>query len=121
MNIIWFLRWGLKGSIILAIIITLIFIRYQHRQINQLSEQNSVLKYQQQTLQSQLLNWRQQTEKVSAVLNHQQEEKVYLEEKNDVIRQKLRELMAQTPCANELVPDAIIGLQQDSINRRRYQ
>lgn len=116
MNIAWLLRWGVKGGVLLIIIITLLVIRYQHNQISKLSAQNSQLEYQQRTLQSQLLQWHEQAEKVSETLTHQQKEQQNLEEENHVIRQKLRQLLAQAPCANELVPDAVIRLQQNAIN-----
>lgn len=116
MNIAWLLRWGVKGGVLLIIIITLLVIRYQHNQISKLSAQNSQLEYQQRTLQSQLLQWHEQAEKVSETLTHQQKEQQNLEEENHVIRQKLRQLLAQAPCANELVPDAVIRLQQKAIN-----
>lgn len=118
MNITAFLRLGVKGGVLLIIAVTLLVIRYQHNRINQLSEQNSQLEYQQRTLQSQLLQWHKQAEKVSETLTHQQEEQRYLEEENHVIRQELRQLMAHTPCANESVPSAVIQLQQSTINHR---
>ncbi|MFU9004139.1 hypothetical protein [Proteus sp. TSJ240517] len=118
MNIAAFLRLGVKGGVLLIIVVTLLVIRYQHNRINQLSEQNSQLEYQQRTLQLQLLQWHEQAEKVSETLTHQQEEQRYLEEENHAIRQELRLLLAQTPCANEPVPDAVIQLQQNAFNHR---
>ncbi|QNH65365.1 hypothetical protein H7F13_15755 [Proteus vulgaris] len=118
MSITWLLRWGSKGGVLLVILTTLLVIRYQHNQINRLSEQNSQLEYQQWTLQSQLMQWHEQAEKIAETLTHQQEEQHYLEEENHAIRQELRLLLAQTPCANESVPDAVIQLQQNTLNRR---
>ncbi|MEQ5226695.1 hypothetical protein ABN220_13745 [Proteus cibi] len=116
MNIAWLLRWGVKGGVLLTIIITLLVIRYQHNQISKLSDQNSQLEYQQRTLQSQLLQWHEQAQNVSETLSHQQKEQRYLEEENHAIRQELHQLVAQAPCAGELVPDAVIRLQQNAIN-----
>ncbi|HEK2789457.1 DUF2570 domain-containing protein [Proteus mirabilis] len=110
------LRLGVKGGIAAIIVVTLLVIRYQYNQINRLLEQNSRLDYQQRRLQTQLAQWHQQAENVSETLKHQQKEQQYLEEENHVIRQELRQLMLQTPCANELVPDAVIQLQQNVIN-----
>ena len=118
MNISTFLRWGVKGGIALIVVVTLLVIRYQHNQINRLSEQNSQLEYQQRTLQSQLVQWHEQAEKVSETLTRQQKEQHYLEEENHAIRQELRQVLAQAPCANESVPDAVIQLQQNAINAR---
>ncbi|MBI6528151.1 hypothetical protein JEP40_03260 [Proteus vulgaris] len=118
MNIITFLRLGVKGGVAIIIVFTLLVIRYQYNQINRLSEQNNQLEYQQRTLQSQLVQWHEQAEKVSETLMHQQKEQQFLEEENHVIRQELRQILAQTPCANELVPDAVIQLQQNSLNHR---
>lgn len=118
MSLTWLLRWGLKGGVLLVILTTLLVIHYQHNQINRLSEQNSQLEYQQRTLQSQLMQWHEQAEKISETLTHQQKEQHYLEEENHAIRQELRLLLAQTPCANESVPDAVIQLQQNTLNRR---
>lgn len=53
---------GIKGGVLLVILTTLLVIRYQHNQINRLSEQNSQLEYQQSTLQSQLMQWHEQAE-----------------------------------------------------------
>ena len=53
--------------------------------------------------------------KISETLTHQQKEQQYLEEENHAIRQELRLLLAQTPCANESVPDAVIQLQQNTL------
>ncbi|HEK1720209.1 TPA: hypothetical protein SMT55_002429 [Proteus mirabilis] len=110
------LRLDVKGGIVAIVVVTLLVIRYQHNQINQLLEQNSQLEYQQRTLQSQLMQWHKQAEKVSEILTHQQKEQHYLEEENHAIRQELRQILAQAPCANELVPDAVIQLQQNVIN-----
>ena len=110
------LRLGVKGGIAAIIVVTLLVILYQHSQINRLLEQNSQLGYQQRRLQTQLTQWHQQAENVSETLKHQQKEQQYLEEENHVIRQELRQLMLQTPCANEPVPDAVIQLQQKAIN-----
>lgn len=118
MNITTFLRLGIKGGIAFIIVVALLVLRYQHNKINQLSEQNSQLEYQQRTLQSQLVQWHEQAEKVSETLMHQQKEQQNLEEENHVIRQELRQILAQTPCANEPVPDAVIQLQQNTLNRR---
>lgn len=118
MSLTWLLRWGLKGGVLLVILTTLLVIRYQHNQINRLSEQNSQLEYQQRILQSQLTQWHEQAEQVSQALTRQQKEQQFLEEENHVIRQELRQILAQTPCANESVPDAVIQLQQNTLNRR---
>ncbi|NBM54751.1 DUF2570 family protein [Proteus vulgaris] len=118
MNISTFLRLGVKGGVAIIIVLTLLVIRYQYKQINRLSEQNSQLEYQQRTLQSQLIQWHEQAEQVSEALMHQQKEQQFLEEENHVIRQELRQILAQTPCANESVPDAVIRLQQNTLNRR---
>lgn len=118
MNINTFLRFWVKGGVAIIIVITLLVIRYQYNQINRLSEQNSQLEYQQRILQSQLVQWYEQSEKVSETLMHQQKEKQSLEEENHVIRQELRQILAQTPCANEPVPDAVIQLQQNAFNHR---
>lgn len=119
MNIGTLLRLGVKGGVAIIIVVTLLVIRYQHSHINRLSEQNSQLEYQQRSLQSQLMEWHEQTEKVSDALTRQQKEQHYLEEENHVIRQELRQLMLHTPCANEPVSDAVIGLQQSIINDSR--
>ncbi|MBG2877185.1 DUF2570 family protein [Proteus alimentorum] len=118
MNISTFLRLGIKGGIALIVVVTLLVIRYQYNQINRLFEQNSQLEYQQRTLQSQLAQWHEQAEKVSETLMRQQKEQHDLEEENHAIRQELRQILAQTPCANESVPDAVIQLQQNAINAR---
>ena len=118
MNISAFLRLGIKGGIALIVVVTLLVIRYQYNQINRLFEQNSQLEYQQRTLQSQLAQWHEQAEKVSETLMRQQKEQHDLEEENHAIRQELRQILAQTPCANESVPDAVIQLQQNAINAR---
>lgn len=116
MTISTFLRLGVKSGIATIIVVTLLLIRYQHNQINRLAEQNSQFEYQQRTLQSQLMQWHKQAEKVSETLTRQQKEQHYLEEENHAIRQELRQILAQAPCANELVPDAVIQLQQNVIN-----
>ncbi|QEZ93482.1 hypothetical protein [Proteus sp. CD3] len=118
MNMSAFLRLGIKGGIAIMIVVALLVLRYQYNQINRLSEQNSQLEYQQRTLQSQLIQWHKQAEKVSETLTHQQEEQRYLEEENHAIRQELRQLLAQAPCANEPVSNAVIQLQQSTLNRR---
>lgn len=118
MNIGAFLRLGVKGGIAIIIVVTLLVIRYQHNQINQLGEQNNQLEYQQRTLQSQLIQWHEQAEKVSETLIRQQGEHQNLEEENHVIRQELRQLLAQAPCAHEPVPNAVIQLQQNALSRR---
>lgn len=117
MKISTFLGLGIKGGIAITIIVALLVVRYQHNQINQLSEQNRQLEYQHHTLQSQLVQWHKQAERVSETLMNQQKEQQNLEEENNVIRQELRQLLAQAPCANESVPDAVIQLQQNTINR----
>ncbi|ALL40428.1 hypothetical protein AR325_25720 (plasmid) [Serratia marcescens] len=106
------------GSIVVVgVVVTVLWLRAQHRQIATLQRNNAQLTRLTEQQQSRLLQLKVQIAGVSKGLAEQQTQQYQLEEDNERTRHQLRQAGGQTSCANEPVPADIIRLQRNALRR----
>lgn len=94
-----------------------IWLNQQQGRLVQLQEKSEQLTQQNLILRSQLDTARERAERVSSALSAQHQEQQHLEEAYEQTRQQLRQAMAESPCADQPVPDAVIRLQRGDASR----
>ncbi|MGF6190423.1 hypothetical protein [Serratia sp. 2723] len=117
MNILTIFRSSLFILSFLGMIAGAQWLRMQHRQLNNLRQQNTRLNMQTEQLTERLLQVKVQAATLAAAISAQQRAQQQLEENNHAVREKLGHALAKNRCASEFVPADVISLQREAISR----
>lgn len=107
---------GITMLIVVALA-SLLWLRYQQRELGMLRKQNTQLMQQSEVLQTRLLQLKFQAVHLSTTLSEQQTLQQQLENQSEQTRRQLRQAVSLSPCAGQPVPDDVIRLQRSTLDR----
>ncbi|WP_181364326.1 hypothetical protein [Aeromonas sp. HMWF016] len=115
MNILLILKRTALIILCLAISVGGVILRMQYKSLLSKQAENERLTLIVDSLQARLAKISSHLDHISTTLSKQQLQQQQLEENSEQTRQQIRKMVAQIPCANELVPDNIIRLQRNAL------